>query len=379
MKIMMITESLASGVLQIVKDVCNEMAEEHEVKLLYSRRPETPPDSVLEDLFRSNIELIEISATREINVFVDFRTVLEYWKAIRRYQPDIVHLHSSKAGALGRIAALFAGKFKKVYYSPHGFSFLREDISKSSRFLYRSIEKMLGYLPCQLVTVSDSEKEEAIRLLNNVNKVVSINNGLNLQEVSRHISQARTNQYQDLFTDDPSIVLGTIGRVSYQKNPFFTLEVVKRLNEQGYDARFIWVGGGELEKDLRQKIEEYRLETNFIITGWLPREEVLYLLKHKIRFYVQFSLWEGLPVSLLEALYLGKPSVATNVIGNRDVIINGENGFLIHDINEAIERLTLYFQNQTLYDEHSRRSSGMVEEKFNVQKMLEQYRSLYLE
>src|SRR5690606_40648002 len=99
------------------------------------------PENIKKE-FSKNVNLIEIDMVRELSPIKDFRSVLELRKLLKKLNPEIIHLHSSKAGVLGRFAnSLFFSNKKKVFYTPHGYSFLRQDISSSKRKLFRCIKK----------------------------------------------------------------------------------------------------------------------------------------------------------------------------------------------------------------------------------------------
>ena len=116
----------------------------------------------------------------------------------------------------------------------------------------------------------------------------------------------------------------TLGRICYQKNP----EMFNQVAEAMPDVKFLWIGDGELRDKLKSK--------NIEITGWVDRKTALEK-SMAADVFVLTSLWEGLPISLLEAMYMKKPCVVSDVIGNRDVIQSGENGFVCDGVDEFVE------------------------------------------
>lgn len=374
----MITESLASGVLEIIKDISNHIVtDEIQLHLIYSRRVETPHLSKLEYLFNEKIKLIEVNGTRDVNAKKDLTTLLQYIKLMREIRPDVIHLHSTKAGVLGRIANLFY-RANNIFYSPHGFSFLRKDISKWKSSIYRLIEGTLSIIPGKIVAVSESEYNVA-RRVSLVREVILINNGLNTDEVS-HLSAKKANRLVDElpFLTSEKKVIATVGRLSHQKNPFFVAEFMKELNKRiPNEFLFVWVGGGELENQLVEILKKDNLDDCFHITGWLEKEEVICLLKHNTDYYVQFSLWEGLPISLLEAMYLEKAPIVSNVIGNKDVIVNDKCGRVVENVEEAVNALIEYRNNSTDYKLQSQNAKDRVQRDFSLSKMITNYKKLY--
>lgn len=123
-KLLFIVEAMGGGVFTYIVDLANELVEIFDVYIAYSTRAQTPDD--FRSHFDNRINLIEVkSFTRSVDIVNDMRSYLEIKKLTTRVQPDIVHLHSSKAGVLGRLA--LNGRKIPLFYTPHGYSFLMED------------------------------------------------------------------------------------------------------------------------------------------------------------------------------------------------------------------------------------------------------------
>ena len=230
-------------------------------------------------------------------------------RILKEEKPDVVHLHSSKAGIIGRIAA--NSKMSKVIYNPHGFSFLMEDASKIKKKIYWFIEKIATLRKCTIVGCSQGEYQEAKKLTKNS---VCINNGINTKELLKQTKQIN-------FSNKNELTACTVARINYQKNPDLFNEISTKFPQ----INFTWIGDGEL----REKI----YSSNIRVTGWLSRLDVLNEMQ-KNDIFILTSLWEGLPISLLEAMYMQRICIVTDVIGNRDVIKNGINGFVCNNITE---------------------------------------------
>lgn len=120
----------------------------------------------------------------------------------------------------------------------------------------------------------------------------------------------------------------TIGRPSYQKNPFFLVDVIKGVHEQHPEALFYLLGVGYYSPDLEKmtkKINEYGLENTIILKDWLDHDTTLQYVKKSI-LYLTVSKYEGLPLAVVEAMALGKCIVASRVVGNVDCVRDGYNG-----------------------------------------------------
>ena len=133
MRVLHIVESFAGGVITSVTQLCNLQSKDgYEVYLAHSIRLGTPAD--YRRFLMPDITVIKLNLSRQINPWRDLRGLFQIGRMIKEISPDIIHLHSSKAGFLGRLAVfLGAGKGSKIFYSPRGFSFLQENNSKLQR------------------------------------------------------------------------------------------------------------------------------------------------------------------------------------------------------------------------------------------------------
>lgn len=309
-KILFVVEAMGGGVFTYIVDLANELVNIYDMYIAYAIRKQTPAD--YKDYFNKRIHLIEVkNFERSINPVKDIKAFFEIKKIEKEIKPDVIHLHSSKAGALGRWA--FNGKKIPLFYTPHGYSFLMQNYNASKRFVYRMMETICGKRNCTTISCSEGEHQESLKL---AKRAMYVNNGINIKELQGLIDSVDTEQ------NHPFTVF-TLGRICYQKNPVLFNQVALAMP----DVKFLWIGDGELRSELTAP--------NIKITGWIKREEAL-----KYSFYgnvfVLTSLWEGLPISLLEAMYMKKLCVVSNVIGNHDVIHNDLNGFVCENINDYV-------------------------------------------
>ena len=321
-KILYIVESFGSGVFSFLVDLINEIDNDYNITIAYGVREETPEN--FRDYFDKNINFVRIkSFTRSISIKKDYMALKEIKNIIKELNPDIIHLHSTKAGILGRLAA--NGKKTKMFYNPHGFSFLKKDDSKIKRIVYWAIEKITAMInkKCTIIGCSKGEYKEALKLNKNS---ICINNGINIEKIKKETQGLISKQ---INLND--IKICTIGRIGYQKNPHFFNEIANDFP----DIQFTWIGDGELRNELKSQ--------NINITGWKNRKEVIEILNAQ-DIFILTSLWEGLPLSLLEAMYMKKLCIVSDCIGNRDVIDDGKNGFIAYDLqgyNKIIKNISI--------------------------------------
>jgi len=346
-KVLHIVEAFGAGVFSFLVDLIKYTKEDFDITVAYGIRKETAEN--FEEYFSDNVRLIKVeNFTREINPKKDFKAVTEIKKIIKELNPDIIHLHSSKAGIIGRLSA--NGRKTKMLYNPHGFSFLKKDDSRLKRFIYKSIEKIATINKCTIVGCSEGEYAEALSLSNNA---ININNGIDIEDINTMNLMPKTE-------DKSKPVICTLARISYSKNP----EIFNDISKEFSDLKFIWIGDGELRERLTSE--------NIEITGWKEKEEALEILNN-CDIFILPSLWEGLPISLLEAMYLKKLCIVSNVIGNKDVIQNNRNGFVCNSLEEYINTINKVLEQKVDLEGIKNNAYEDILNEYNTKKMAEEY------
>lgn len=350
MKILHIVEAFGGGIYTYMEALLKQLEGQFEIVVAYALRPQTPND--FKEHFSENIKFIEVKHfQRSINPVNDLLAGLEIRDIVKREKPNVIHLHSSKAGVLGRL--FLNCKKNAVMYTPHGYAFMKMDDSRIKRNIYLMIEWLVGRSASVTVGCSRGEYEAAKKVSK---KAVWINNGIDYTTLP---------EGRAIGTSE-KLTVATIGRVCFQKNP----EMFNRLALAMPEANFLWVGDGDMENELTAP--------NIQVTGWKSREETLEML-NKADVFLLLSLWEGLPISLLEAMYLKKVCVVSNVIGNRDVIVNRQNGYIAEDEEECGEVLkeiaSSLDEQQVIVD----RAHQDVIKRYNISVMGEMYAKEYRE
>jgi len=313
-KILYFVEAFGGGIFTYLCNLSNQLCNDFDIYIAYGIRKQTPKN--FERYFNKNVHLIRVNNyQREVSLSKDLAAFKEMKAVIKRVQPDLVHLNSSKAGILGRL--LLKNSEIPVFYTPHGYSFLMTDISKKKRFFYKSLEKIFAFRNIETIACSKSEYEITKHLTYNSTYV---DNGINLNE----FKNIKIN-----FTEpklSKNIVVATLGRISIQKNP----QLFNKIAMAFPDFEFMWIGDGELRSELTAP--------NITITGWINNNKALAYL-NKCNIFLLPSLWEGLPMALLEAMYLKKICIVSNVVGNKDTIVNGKNGYICDNLDEFVKKI----------------------------------------
>lgn len=346
-KILYIVEAMGGGIFSYIVDLSNELINYYDIYIAYAVRKQTPQNYM--DYFDKRINLIKVeNFCRSINPIKDIKAMLELKQIEKKIKPDIIHLHSSKAGAIGRIA--FNGKIP-MFYTPHGYSFLMENCNAIKRILFKGIEYICAKRKCVTISCSAGEHLETLKL---TKKAVYVNNGININELQKNID--KTEKINHPFT------VFTLGRICYQKDPTLFNEIAKQLS----DIRFIWIGDGELRNELNS--------SNIEVTGWVDRMKAIkYAVNADV--FILPSRWEGLPISLLEAMYMKKICIVSNVIGNRDVIINNYNGFICLNADDFIKKIKTVRIND--FDSVVENAHDEILKKYNTQIMASEYKDIY--
>lgn len=296
-----VVEALATGPLQSIARICWALRDRFAFTLIHGERPNLP--AVPRNSFPPEVRLVPWRVGRAISLRDD-RFALQQLKAmLGLVRADLVHAHSSKAGALARLAALSTPL--KVVYSPRGYSFLRRDVGAPTRLLYRSLESALGRIPHLTVACGLGEYAKALKV---ARRVELVPNMIDLKDFAG---------LAGLRQDDGPLTVAMCGEIRPQKNFALFREIAGLC--PGPDMRFVWLGGGTPPPGPP-------LPDNLEIAGWLPRDAVLARLS-RAQVFCQTSLWEGLPIALLEAMALGLPVLAWPAVGNRELVVEGETGY----------------------------------------------------
>lgn len=236
-------------------------------------------------------------------------------------QFDVVHTHSAKAGALGRVAAHSVG-VPRVVHTIHGFPF-HDFQGWAPHSAYVSIERRLARITDAFLAVGTNVAVEALRRgLAQPEQLHTIGPAVDPPSVwLSPQTRARARSLLDL--PDDVLVVGTVGRLDYQKAPEHLLEAMSRLH---HPAVLVWVGDGELAATAARTAARLGITDRVRLLG--HRDDVQQLLP-AFDVFAMASRYEGLPCAVVEAQQCGIPVVATAVNAVPDVVIPGETGLLV--------------------------------------------------
>lgn len=308
-----------------------------------------------------------ISLYRSLNPLRDGLGLLQviYW--VMREKPDLIHCHSAKGGMLGRLAGWLTGT--KTVYTPHAFSFLSTPSHLKGK-VFRWMEKWTR-MRTYLLACSESERQ------------------MGIQEVGYRESHALV--WHNAVPDarlmpvpvkevTPKAYACYIGRPCYQKNTLFLADVIKKVKDRGCELEFLLLGVGYYSSDLdllKEKIKDYDLTDTITLKPWISHEECLGYLQ-RATLYVTTSLYEGLPLSVIEAMSLGKAVVASDVVGNKDCVKDGINGYLLPlDADRFAERVVALCEDEGLRKKMEKASREIFESEFFLDTQIQRLHDIY--
>jgi glycosyltransferase involved in cell wall biosynthesis len=246
--------------------------------------------------------------------------------ALKKIKPQIVHTNSSKAGILGRAAAMLQSPRPKIAHTVHGFGF-NDYQNFLIRGFYLFLERLLARGTDILIFVSSSDMQTALRLkITPPRKCRLIRAGVELKTKADFKNFDRTAKLAALGLPAESKIILCAANLKPQKNPLDMARAAKTVCAQNPRAVFLYLGTGGLQKQTENLIKEYALQNNFKLLG--HRGDTPELLAIADCFALS-SLWEGLPMALVEALSMRIPAVCYNAGGICEVLHDGKNGFLI--------------------------------------------------
>lgn len=354
MKVIHVAESFAAGVLHFVAQLTHAMPE-YEHIVIHGQRPDTPDNYA--SLFPNKVKLLAWhGVSRDISPLGDVLALLRLMRLLSKHDADIIHLHSSKAGFLGRIAAKLLWQSGKVIYTPHGVAFLRQDVTSLKQTLFIGLEKVASLCSGQVIACSASEAASF-----HAHGIAAdyINNGITCARLPEKISQK---------PDDEPCTIAVVGRISNQKNPV-RFNAIAQAFANDPKFRFVWIGDGELRHLLTAP--------NIRCTGWISGAEVAQQLR-LADIYLSTSSWEGLPLSALEAMCYRLPMVLSECTGHTDIVQDGRNGYLFQHDDTAVLALKTLAGDVALRERLGRASRELLEQQFTVQQMADGYRRVYL-
>jgi glycosyltransferase involved in cell wall biosynthesis len=315
---------------------------------------------------------------RELSVEADSSATRELREIIRARRPDVLHTHTAKAGATGRIAATLAGSArpKAVVHTYHGHV-LSGYFSRRWEHLFRRIESVLALTTGTLIAVSDEVRDDLVGFgVAGPERFVVVPYGFDLPAWSDADDAARTRIRKELGLGADTFAIGWAGRLTAIKRPLDLVRTLRAVVDSGVDAQLVLVGDGELRGDVEALARELGVAGRTRFAGFQQRIREWYAA---VDASLLTSANEGTPVVAIESLAAGRPVVATRAGGTGTVVQDGTSGYLLEigDIAGLAARLAELARDPELRRRLGEAGAADVRERFTVSRMADEIDAVY--
>lgn len=333
----------------------------------------TGPNDADVDLPKPRIRVLTIPMSRHISPAEDLKSIWELSRVLRRERFDIVHTHSAKAGMIGALAAWVA-RVPVILHTYHGLPFY-EGQSRGEYAAYRLLEKLACRFRDHVFSQNRRDMAECAWLMGTAERVHYEGNGVNVEELRRRAEKDIGRALMDFPPGELRVVL--VSRLERVKRVDDFLRACSLLVSRGIDLAAVIAGYGPLEQDIRAMIEAMGLGRRVRLLGWAPHAPSLLKAADVVALT---SEKEGIPRSLIEAMALGKPVVATDVLGTQELVVDGETGFLtpFRDPGALADRIEALHRDRGLAQRMGEAGRLRVEIDFNDVKIAAFLRDFYL-
>jgi len=316
-------------------------------------------DPKISDYYKSiNIPVKSVAPSR----YFSFRGMIECFRTVRKNRIDIVHVHNLQSIFWAHLAKIFLPKTRFIF-TPHVISFENKSIEK----IFYIIWRYFSILSKDIVALTKGQKEFLVKKKIKKPEFIQIipNSVPDSEQTEKKI-----NANSDL--ENPC-VLSAIRFVG-QKNPMEIIRIAEKVCSDITGVKFYIAGNGPLFEDMERMIKEKKLEDRVILLGF--RKDTL-LLMNQADILLSTSLWEGLPYGLLEAMIMGKAIVASDIPGHRDLIMNGENGYLAKTTEDYAKGIKRLIQEPELKENFGKKARSHFTNEFSFSKFRKNIRNLY--
>jgi len=382
MVVHIITRLAMGGAQQLVYEIARRMHQSKRDIVIFTGLSNTKKslsaldNNILEAVYREEIPVEVIpSLNDQISLISDIKSLFKIGQLLRKYNPSVVHIHSSKTGILARMVCKLLN-IDKVIYHVHGWSFSRS-IGFSGK-LYLCLEKLFYNLTKEYIFVCKKDMNDFIDLGGNIQiKVKShiIYPGAEFLKLDKQ-NQFRTELRNKLGFSDSDHVIGTVGRMDYQKNPNIFIEIASNYSKVDNNAKFLWIGKGVYREDMEKYINELALSDKFILPGYVDNVEPYFSV---FDTFVITSRYEGLPVTILKALACRIPVVGFGVNGINDLSeqFSSVYGVEPYAIGEFVTKLIDAKNMKKSRSEIIKKETKYVRKNFNLDRMYDKILKVY--
>ncbi|MCX7749872.1 MAG: glycosyltransferase family 4 protein [Clostridia bacterium] len=351
---------------KLLLPLVNEMSKDYDVTVVCSY------DLVTDRLRTKGYKIHNIEIDRRIDPFKNLKSIIGLYKLMKKEKFDIVHVHTPVAGILGRIAAKLA-RVPVVIYTAHGFYF-HDNMKRLKKNIFIAVEKLGGLLSHYIFTQSMEDYHTAIEKgIIKKSKITAIGNGVDIEKFSmERIEREKSPEHirEQLGIKKDEIVVGIIGRVVKEKGYMEWVQAAEDIIKKYPFVKFLAVGDtlesdrDGVKKELDEFIENANLKGNIVFLG--SRSDIPEILS-AIDIFTLPSYREGMPRSLIEAMCMSKPAVATDIRGCREEVVEGVTGFMVPvgDAKALADKIRYLIENPDERRKMGRSARLRAEEEFD--------------
>jgi glycosyltransferase involved in cell wall biosynthesis len=360
MKILHLIEPMIGGTYTYISTLLKYNDERDHITIIYSNHRCGRSFEYYTEVFNNNVQLICEKMKNKIDIISDIKIGLRVKKVVKENKFDVIVLHSTKAGLIGRVF-LFKYRDKIIYY-PHGMIYSHSQSTFSSLFL-KYLEKGLGLFTRKIVCTSRSEKQKYID-----DNIITYNK---LSIISHGIKNC--NRKKNKKANKITTVLN-VSRVVDVKKPFDFITIAERVLLEENNLKFIWVGDGPLLKDCLSRCKSKGLEEKIKFIGYCSNPQNFYL---KSDILLSTSIYESFGLSIAEAMTFDNLIIARDCTGVNDLVVKDVTGYKFNTIAEAVQ---LLLKNKLVTGDSLRiksQAQSMIKNMYSLEKMFLQTRELY--
>lgn len=329
---------------------------------------------------REGIKVHRVEVTRDLTPLADLKLLRQLYRIIRRERYAVVHTHTPKMELVGQVAAWLA-RAPVIIYTNHGLIFLGRTGALEGR-MFRTVARVAGLFSDKVISQSAEDVSTVVReRIYTRRKVGFLGNGIDIRllRAGRFTPEGVRAKRRELGIPDGDRVVGMVGRYVWEKGYREFFEAARLILKEDACVSFVTVG---------VPLESERDPVDFSVLRDLGVEEKFFVLKSRSDMSELYSLMdvvalpsyrEGFPRSLMEASAMSKPTVASDVSGCRQAVVEGENGFLVpvKDASALASKIKLLLDDPALASRMGARGREIAEERFDVEKVVERLRGFY--
>ncbi len=373
-----ITRLILGGAQENTVLCCRDLIEQHGDEVLLISGPAIGPEgSLFGAAADMGIPCVTVSRLRrEICPLRDFGAYRQIKKILREFSPDVVHTHSAKAGVLGRYAAWSLG-IPAIVHTVHGAPF-HQFQNRFARAFIRSCERRAAARCHKLVSVAEAMTDLMVRAtVAPREKFVTVYSGMDV-DMFLSADERRSAVRAELGYRDDHVVVGKLARLFHLKGHQDVIQAARKVVDRVPSVRFLFVGDGVLQRQLRDHISSVGLDEYFQFTGLVPPAKVAGFLS-AMDLVVHTSLREGLARALPQSLIVGRPVISYDIDGASEVVIDGVTGRLIvpRDITGLSDALVQLSSDESLRKIMGTEGRRRFQDPFRHELMTSQLRKIY--